>query len=133
MTFDDLLKAFTTSPLPAITAGLFLACITLFGFLVRSYQGRGRAVERLTADFALKLDKKTDQLVAVVTQTLKNAETTALLEKQVREGLDRIKDFLDHLEPILNKLTGRRVKPTSTQPSITPVPALGPGPVEKVP
>jgi hypothetical protein len=133
MTFDELVSKFTSSPLPAMIGVLILALLGLFTLWARE---RGHHVKQLmlvTKDFADKLDAKNKEQLVLATSILKDVETNSIMLRQTRELHDRVVEFLDHLEPLVNKLTGRRPRTTSTYSDLKPVPILIPEDEKKKP
>ena len=129
MTLDELIKAFA-QPITAIAALVVLALAFIFTLWVRERHVNAKDMKALTKDYADKLDEKNKQQLVLATSILKDLETNSIMLRQTRELHDRVEMFLDHLEPLVNKLTGRttRPRPTSTASALTPVPpALPPG------
>jgi hypothetical protein len=120
---DELIKAFS-APVAAVAALLVIALSFIFTLWVRERHVYVKDMKALTKDFADKLEAKNKDQLVLATSILKELETNSIMLRQTRELHDRVEVFLDHLEPLINKLTGRspRPKPTSTASALTPVP-----------
>lgn len=65
MDFGELLKAFRDAPLAALVAIQMLAILTLFTLLVRSYNARIQAIDRMSAAL-VKMEALHERTVAML-------------------------------------------------------------------